>query len=341
MPGKREEYLTWDEYFMGQALEVSLRCKDPSTQVGACIVSSENIQISLGYNGLTNGMNDDEFYWNSPGEETGDIYTTKNPWVAHAEANAILNSHGTSLKGTTIYVTLFPCNECAKLIIQAGIKKVVYLRMYSKGDLVRITKKMFDQAGVEYVAFNKEREFSKEEVQGAAYEMQRILKRFSINGINNLEYDDDYFMNLAEEVSINSTCRRHVGAVIARDNKLLVTGYNAVPNGLTPCNELGGCMRQRDNIPSGTRQEYCRAVHAEQNAIIESATKGISIVGGTLYVTTFPCGICARMIINCKLRRIVYKGDYMDENSHKMLDESGIIVEKYQPKVKSKNDDLR
>lgn len=179
MPGKREEYLTWDEYFMGQALEVSLRSKDPSTQVGACIANSENKQVSVGYNGLTDGMNDDNFYWNSPGEKIGDIYTTKNPWVVHAERNAILNCKGTKLDGTTIYVTLFPCYECAKEIVQAGIKKVIYLRMYSDEISVKITKEIFDCAGVEYVPFNKNKEFSKEEVQGAANEIQKILKRFS------------------------------------------------------------------------------------------------------------------------------------------------------------------
>lgn len=179
MPGKREEYLTWDEYFMGQALEVSLRSKDPSTQVGACIANSENKQVSVGYNGLTDGMNDDNFCWDSPGEKIGDIYTTKNPWVVHAERNAILNCKGTKLDGTTIYVTLFPCYECAKEIVQAGIKKVIYLRMYSDEISVKITKEIFDCAGVEYVPFNKNKEFSKEEVQGAANEIQKILKRFS------------------------------------------------------------------------------------------------------------------------------------------------------------------
>lgn len=332
---KRKEYLTWEEYFMGQAIEVSLRCKDPSTQVGACIVSKENKQISIGYNGLTNGMNDDDFFWNSPGEEVGDIYTTKNPWVAHAELNAILNCHGANLEGTTIYVTLFPCNECAKAIIQAGIKKVVYLRMYSDEVRVKITKEMFDKAGVKYEAYNPCKNFSKDEVQGAANEIQKILKRFSVQeNVMNLEYNEEYFMNLAEDVSKDSDCRRHVGAVIVRDNKVLVTGYNAAPFGLSSCKELGGCMRQKDNIPSGTRQEYCRAVHAEQNAIIKAATEGISIKGGTLYVTTYPCSICARMIINCKLKRIVYMGDYQDENSHNLLRESGIIIEKYENKVK-------
>ena len=337
MSGKREDYLTWDEYFLYETFGASLRSKDPSTQVGACIISKDKKPVSIGYNGLTNGMDDDKFPWNSPGESTGDLYTTKNSWVAHAELNAILNCHGANLEGTTIYVTLFPCNECAKAIIQAGIKKVVYLRMYSDGIKVKITKDMFDMAGVEYVPFNPYREFSKADVQGAANEIQRIIKRFSEKkSISNLEYDDEYFMNLAEEVSLNSDCRRHVGAVIAKDNRVLVTGYNASPEGCTSCKELGGCMRQRDGIPSGTRQEYCRAVHAEQNAIIQAATEEISIKGGTLYVTTYPCSICARMIINCKLERIVYKGDYQDENSHKMLSESGIIVEPYIPKMKKK-----
>lgn len=179
MPGKREDYLTWDEYFMGQALEVSLRSKDPSTQVGAVIANSENKQVSIGYNGLPDGMNDDDFHWTSPGEETGDIFTTKNPWVVHAERNAILNCKGVKLDDTTLYVTLFPCNECAKSIIQSGIKKVVYLRMYQHDKLVEITKAMFEYAGVECVPFNKNKDFTKEEVQGAASEIQKIIKRFS------------------------------------------------------------------------------------------------------------------------------------------------------------------
>lgn len=156
-------------------------------------------------------------------------------------------------------------------------------------------------------------------------------------GIINVQYNDEYFMNKAEKVSLQSTCRRQVGAVIVKENQILASGYNDAPEGCLPCKELGGCMRQRDNIPSGTRQEYCRAVHAEQRAIIQAAiNEGISIKGGTLYVTTYPCGICARMIIDCKIKRIVYKGDYMDENSHNMLSESEIIVEKYEPKVKAK-----
>ena len=187
MSYKRETYLTWDEYFMGQALEVSLRSKDPSTQVGACIASIENKQISVGYNGLTNGMSDDTFPWNSPGEETNDLYTTKNPWVVHAERNAILNSHGADLRGTTIYVTLFPCNECAKEIVQAGIKKVIYLRKYSDEMSVKITEKIFEMAGVECVPFNKDREWSKQEVRELSESIQNIIKYLS----GSLEVEND------------------------------------------------------------------------------------------------------------------------------------------------------
>lgn len=179
MSYKRQEYLTWNEYFMGQAIEVSLRSKDPSTQVGACIASKENKQISVGYNGLTNGMDDDIFPWHSPGEETNDLYNTKNPWVVHAERNAILNSHGADLKDSTIYVTLFPCYECAKSIVQAGIKKVVYLRTYSDKISIRITEEIFKMAGVECVPFNKERDWTKQEVKELSQSMQNIIKYLS------------------------------------------------------------------------------------------------------------------------------------------------------------------
>ena len=178
MSTKKESYLTWNEYFMAQALLSSLRSKDPSTQVGACIVDNDNIIVSMGYNGLTRGMDDDKFHWHSPGEVNNNLKTTKNPFVVHAELNAILNSKR-SLDNTTIYVTLFPCNECAKAIIQAGIKKVVYLRMYDKQELVEITKMMFDAAGVEYISYNKEKNLKKEEVKELSENIQKMLKRFS------------------------------------------------------------------------------------------------------------------------------------------------------------------
>ena len=142
---KRSDYISWDEYFMGVAILAGMRSKDPSTQVGACIVDNDNKILSQGYNGLPRGCSDDEFPW----DREGDMLETKYPYVVHAELNAILNSRGTSLVGSKIYVALFPCNECAKAIIQSGIKEVVYLSdKYSDTDMVKASKRMFSAAGV-------------------------------------------------------------------------------------------------------------------------------------------------------------------------------------------------
>lgn len=144
---KREDYISWDEYFMGIAMLSARRSKDPSTQVGACIVNSNNKIMSVGYNGFPQGCNDDDFPW----ERTGDDFETKYPYVCHAELNAILNNGGSSLNGCKIYVALFPCNECAKAIIQSGITEVVYMAdKYADTDSVIASKRMFDAAGVLY-----------------------------------------------------------------------------------------------------------------------------------------------------------------------------------------------
>ena len=142
---KRLGYISWDEYFMGVAMLAAKRSKDPNTQVGACIVSQENIILSTGYNGFPKGCSDDEFPWAREGEET------KYPFVVHAELNAILNSNGKSLQGAKIYVALFPCNECAKAIIQCGISEVIYLSdKYADTPATKASKRMMDAAGVSY-----------------------------------------------------------------------------------------------------------------------------------------------------------------------------------------------
>ncbi len=142
---KREEYIGWDEYFMGIALLTAQRSKDPSTRVGACIVSNDNIIMSTGYNGMPKGCSDDEFPWGREGEQT------KYPYVVHAELNAILNANGRDLRGCRIYVDLFPCNECAKAIIQCGIKEIRYLSdKYADTAVTRASKRMLDAAGVKY-----------------------------------------------------------------------------------------------------------------------------------------------------------------------------------------------
>ncbi len=144
---KRTDYISWDEYFMGVAMLAARRSKDPSTQVGACIVSAENIIISTGYNGMPKGCSDDEFPWERSGAEN----ETKYPYVVHAELNAVLNANGRDLRGSKLYVALFPCNECAKAIIQSGIREIVYLSDKYKDTMGNLaSKKMLDAAGVKY-----------------------------------------------------------------------------------------------------------------------------------------------------------------------------------------------
>ena len=141
---------------------------------------------------------------------------------------------------------------------------------------------------------------------------------------------DEYFIEMAILAAKRSNCvSRQVGAVITVDNQVVATGYNGAPKHLHHCIDAGGCLRKLNHIESGTRQEICRAVHAEQNAIISAAVKGVSIKGGTLYVNTYPCSICTRMLINAEIKRIVYDSDYSDPLSKEMLDESGIEIVRF------------
>lgn len=154
---KRTDYISWDDYFMGLALLSAKRSKDPSSQVGACIVDKNtNRIISVGYNGLPRFCSDDEYPWNRDGESMN----TKYFYVVHAELNAILNSRGANLEESRLYTTLFPCNECAKAIIQSGIKEIVYLSdKYSDTDIVKASKRMFTSAGVKFTQFESDKEF--------------------------------------------------------------------------------------------------------------------------------------------------------------------------------------
>lgn len=153
MSTKRNDYISWDEYFMGVALLSGRRSKDPSTQVGCCIVSEDNKILSMGYNGFPRGCSDDEFPWEREGAnplETKYFYST------HSELNAILNYTGGSLKGTKLYVSLFPCNECAKAIIQSGIAEIIYADdKYADTDIVKASKRMLTAAGVILTEYKK------------------------------------------------------------------------------------------------------------------------------------------------------------------------------------------
>lgn len=153
----RKDYITWDEYYMGVAILSSKRSKDPSTQVGACVVSNNNRILSVGYNGTPNAINDECFNWG----KDGDKYENKYAYVIHAEVNAILNFHGNmkELSGATMYVTLFPCNECAKFIVQSGIKKIIYLSdKYGNKKETIAAKKIFDNCGVKYIKYEQKKE---------------------------------------------------------------------------------------------------------------------------------------------------------------------------------------
>lgn len=156
---KRLNYLTWDEYFIALAKLTAMRSKDPSTQVGACIVSADNRILSVGYNGAPNGFDDDNFPWNRQGENL----ETKYPYVCHAEMNAVLNYRGTrkDFENARIYVDLFPCNECAKIIIQSGIKEVVYLsNKYKDSENNIASRRLFDSCGIEYRQIDLEKQIT-------------------------------------------------------------------------------------------------------------------------------------------------------------------------------------
>lgn len=154
---KRNDYISWNEYFMGIAILSAQRSKDNSTQVGACIVNNEHKIVSVGYNGMPTGCSDDDMPWERDGES---VLDTKYPFVCHAELNAILNSNIGNLGGCTVYVTLFPCNECAKAIIQSGIKRVVYFsNKYADTDSVKASYLLLNKCGVkieEYKPSGKE-----------------------------------------------------------------------------------------------------------------------------------------------------------------------------------------
>ena len=149
---KRADYISWDEYFMGIAIMSGMRSKDPNSQVGCCIVSNDNKILSMGYNGFPMGCSDDVFPW----DRTGEPLDTKYLYVTHSELNAILNYRGPSLEGAKMYVSLFPCNECAKAIIQAGIRTVVYDDdKYATQASTIASKRMMDAAGVRYIRYQR------------------------------------------------------------------------------------------------------------------------------------------------------------------------------------------
>lgn len=154
---------------------------------------------------------------------------------------------------------------------------------------------------------------------------------------------DEYFMAIAQVVASRSVCLRHkIGALIVNDDRqILSTGYNGPPRGIMHCAARGGCMRDRDNIPSGTRQEYCFGLHAEQNAIVQAAREGIRLLGSTLYCTYQPCSLCARMVVNAGIKQVHFMADYPDDLTLMILNEGGVSYAKWEVSVPGGNDNLR
>ena len=147
---------------------------------------------------------------------------------------------------------------------------------------------------------------------------------------------DARFMELADTISGWASCYkpdRKIGAVIVRDQRIMTTGYNGAPQGMKTCREKGYCLRRKLNIPSGTRAEVCYAIHAEQNAIIQAAKLGVCIEGATLYCTHQPCSVCAKMIVNAGIKRVVYEQGYPDDFTHEIFGETGVLVEKMEPET--------
>ena len=143
--------------------------------------------------------------------------------------------------------------------------------------------------------------------------------------------NDTYFMRMADLVATRSTClRRQVGAVIMKEKRVLTTGYNGAPKGLKHCAEVG-CIRTQNNIESGTRHELCRGVHAEQNAVIQAAYFGASIKDASIYTTNFPCVMCAKILVNAGIIEVIYKDDYVDPLSKDIMNESKVVVRRYEP----------
>jgi dCMP deaminase len=157
-------------------------------------------------------------------------------------------------------------------------------------------------------------------------------KSEALNSKTDLENErpswDEYFMDIVDLVSKRSTClRRKVGAVLVREKRILATGYNGPPTGITHCAEVG-CLRDRLKIPSGERHELCRGLHAEQNALIQAALHGVTTKNATIYCTNHPCIICSKMIINSGINKIVYREEYRDKLAEEMLEEAGIEAKK-------------
>ncbi|KAK4295996.1 hypothetical protein Pmani_031464 [Petrolisthes manimaculis] len=335
---KRTAYISWDEYFMAVAFLSAMRSKDPCSQVGACIINKDKKIVGIGYNGMPRGCSDDILPWN---KYSSDPLLTKYMYVCHAEMNAIMNKNSSDLAGCTIYVALFPCNECAKLIIQAGIREVVFRSdKHAQKDTTIASKCLLDLAGVcyrQYVPSRKkiELDFTASgdpiDEQNGNHNNQQCSQLDS-RDVNNKREDylawGEYFMAMATLSALRSKDpATQVGACIVNmENKIVGIGYNGMPRGCSD-NHLPWGKTSTNKLET----KYMYVCHAEVNAIMNKNCASVS--GCTIYVALFPCNECAKVIIQAGITNVVYLCDKYHSlpscvASRKMFDLTGV---KYSP----------
>ncbi|KAK7078745.1 hypothetical protein SK128_001849 [Halocaridina rubra] len=331
LQGKRKNYLSWDDYFMAVAFLTAMRSKDPCSQVGACIVNKEKKIVGVGYNGMPIGISDDDLPWCKDGS---DPLNTKYIYVCHAEMNAILNKNSADLAGCSMYVALFPCNECAKLIIQAGIKEVIFLSdKHNHKPSTVASKYMMNLAGVSFRQYKPLQDIIILDFLAADASTQENISMPNGEAMTvplgkrdiNKKRDDylawgEYFMALATLSALRSKDpSTQVGACIVNSaNKIVGIGYNGMPQGCS--DDLLPWDRENENP---LRVKYMYVCHAEMNAVMNKNCA--DVYGCTIYVALFPCNECTKIIIQAGIKKVVFMSDKYKTKpeiiaSKKMLD---------------------
>ncbi|KAK3929990.1 Deoxycytidylate deaminase [Frankliniella fusca] len=332
---KREDYILWDDYFMSIAFLVSNRSKDPSTQVGACIVNKQNRIVGQGYNGMPRRCRDHEFPWD---KTSSNPLETKYFYVCHAEMNAIFNKNCADISNCKIYTVLFPCNQCAKTIIQSGITEVVYMCDKNRNKPEAIASlKMLKAAGV--ICRKLERKVVGYKIdfnQCVCVECpeNKIVRAPRFGDASRARENclpwKDYFLALSILVAKRSKCPDlQLGAcIVNEDNCIVGQGYNGMPMG---CSD--------DAFPWGTESpnplenKYLYECHAELNAILNA---GLKLKGCVMYTMVFPCNECAKAIIQSGIKKVVYlqlpKDDPQIKAAKKMFHAAKVKYRQHKPK---------
>ncbi|XP_065173517.1 uncharacterized protein [Atheta coriaria] len=319
--GARKGYISWDQHFMEVAESAARRSKDPVTQVGACIVNSDMQIVGVGYNSMpytADGRNDDKFTWQKK---------VKKGYVCHAELNAIVKKEPRSVNNCTIYVTLFPCNHCAQLIIQSGITKVIYLddKHANKPDTI-CSKEMLDAAGIPYSHFKSQQIY--DNINNFCN-----FKSFHLYILTQIELmSSEYLDHTATSIPIiMSSHEPETGArkdCISWDEHFMEVAELAARRSKDLSTQVGACIVNSDMQIVGvgyrfTWGEGMYVCHAELNAIVKKEPRSVN--NCTIYVTSFPCNKCTQLIIQSGITKVIYLHDnFGTVSSKKMLDAANI-----------------